>query len=127
MKLSKKFIAVPAIAITAGLGLTACGGNGNSGPSLTAGHATVSQICQSQVSNQHLQNGDGTDSNTWIVSDTAIKTYTNSAQYQANQAVPVNSSGNEVVQCGFTLDTGANMSATVTLFANGSTGLTSNN
>lgn len=36
----------------------------------------------------------------------------------------MNSSGNEVVNCEYTLDTGALFSGSVTLFANGSLGVT---
>ena len=117
MKLNKKLIAVPALAITAGLGLAACSsGSGNSGPSLTPGSATASQICKTMVNNDHLKNTlTGADTGTWIVSVSSSN---------SSDAVTPNSSGNAVASCDYTLDTGANFPATVTLFANGSTGLT---
>ena len=50
-----------------------------------------------------------------------VSSYTSgSGSIQSNQ----NSSGNEVVSCDYTLSTGADYPATVTLFANGSVGAT---
>ena len=115
MKLSKKFIAIPAIALAAGISLAACSSsNTYSGPALTAGTATARQMCQAEVSSTHLTNTlTGQDTGTWIVSSGTASTQSN-----------LNGSGNEVALCDFTLDTGADFPATVTLFADGSIGLT---
>lgn len=94
MKRGKKLIAVPALALTAGIGLAACG---NSGPALTAGSATASQVCQSMVG-QPMQNTLTGQNNGETVSS-----YTSgSGSIQSN----LNSSGNEVVSCDYTLSTG---------------------
>ena len=123
MKLNKKLAIVPAIALAAGISVTACSSGGSSGsssgPALKAGTATVSQICKAMIGTT-LQNTDtGQNTGTSIVSGGAdINT--------GYVVVPLNSSGNEVVNCEYTLDTGALFPASVTLFANGSLGVTGN-
>lgn len=93
----------------------AANSNSNSGgPALTPGSATANQICQTMVGGSDLTNTlSGQDTGTKPVSFTG-------ATIQSN----LNGSGNEVVSCDYTLNTGADFPATVTLFANGSTGLT---
>lgn len=73
----------------------------------------ASQVCQQMVG-QSLQNTlSGQNTGTSIVSSGASSIESN-----------LNGSGNEVVSCNYTLDTGADFPATVTLFANGNLGLT---
>ncbi len=117
MKLSKKIIAIPAIALAAGLGLAACGSGSGSGPALTPGSATADQIC-SAVTGMKVQNLDtGQDTGTTVSSSTPQLYW---------QALPdgkgPNASGNEVAGCTLTLDTGTELPATVTLFADGHIG-----
>jgi len=113
MKLSKRIIAIPAIALAAGLGLAACGSGSGSGPALTAGSATAHQICHAVVGMKVTNTLTGQDTGTTVVSES-------SESLPGGQAP--NASGNEVAYCSLTMDTGAGMGATVTLFANGSIG-----
>jgi hypothetical protein len=106
------FAALVVIIIIA-VSIGSSGGSGGGSADLTAGSATANQVCQTMVG-QTLQNTlTGQSSGTQPVSFTG-------ASIQSN----LNGSGNEVVSCDYTLDTGADFPATVTLFANGSTGLT---
>lgn len=121
MKLSKKIIAIPAIALAAGLSLAACGSSGSSnsgsGPALTAGSATASQICSAVPGMKVINTLTGQDTGTTVSSSTPEPYW---------QALPdgkgPNASGNEVAGCTLTLDTGTELPATVTLFADGHIG-----
>ena len=112
MKTSRKLLAIPAIALAAGLGLAACT-PGSDGPALTAGTATADQVCQSFVGKGLENTLTGQNTGTSIASYTSPSISDN-----------LNGSGNEIVSCDYTLDTGADYPATVTLFANGSLGVT---
>jgi hypothetical protein len=87
-------------------------GGGSSGPSLTAGSATAAQMCQSFVgqSVQSLLTGQNLNETVESESGAVITSR-------------LNSSGNEIAACNFTLDTGVVVPVTVTLFANGSLGM----
>jgi flagellar basal body-associated protein FliL len=88
----------------------------SSGPALTPGSATADQMCQTMVNSTSLQNTvTGQSLNETVVSYADPVITSN-----------LNASGNEVATCNFTLDTGALLPATVTLFANGSTGMVGN-
>ena len=103
------FAAVTLIAV---ISILSSIGSGSSAPALVPGQATADQICQSMVG-QSLQNTlTGQNLNEKVVSE-ADATITSN----------LNASGNEVATCNFTLDTGALLPATVTLFANGSIGM----
>lgn len=110
MELSRKIIAIPAIALAGGLSLAACSSGGSSnGPALKPGSATASQMCQAQVGSQ-VQ-----DSTTGAVTDT-VKTATPGGNTYM-------SGSNELVSCQATLaSSGTQESITVTLFPDGTTG-----
>jgi hypothetical protein len=130
MKLNKKFIAIPAIALAAGLGMAACGSSGSSAPaapaatsapassapaSLTVGSATYGQICQAAVGHsaeglsvtQVVVAGPGSGNGADKTNDTA----------EVDSSNPV---WRSVSSCTATMSDGSQSAIVVTLSANGS-------
>ncbi len=113
MKLNKKLIAIPAIAIAAGIGLAACSSNSapaaqsSAAQTLTPGTATNSQICHAAVGT----NGSGR---------LTVESATPATAYSSPEGIP--SAGNPVASCVAVMSNGVPEPINVTLFANGSVG-----
>jgi len=116
MKLNKKLIAIPAIALAAGIGLTACSSGGApqsstqtpatqaSSQALVPGTATNSQICHAAVGTS----GKGL----------TVESDTPATAYSSPEGIPASG----VASCIATMSNGVPEPMAVTLFANGSVG-----
>lgn len=89
------------------------GGRSSRTPALKPGSATADQICQAQVGSGVSNSLTGQNTGNTVVSESGATITSN-----------LNTSGNEVVTCTFTLSDGSTLPVTVTLFPNGSTGWT---
>jgi hypothetical protein len=126
MKLSKKLIAVPAIALTAGLSLAACGspssssgGGGNGGGNVgNPETATLAQICNSMVG-RHVPNVLGEETSTTITAKVKVSQGTAPGEETPAER---DTSGNPTSYCGFTYSTGQFQWRYISAYPNGSTG-----
>ncbi len=124
MKLSKKLIAVPAIALAAGIGLAACGSSGgsnNSGPALRPGSATATQVCNAIVGDAVTNTSTG--QNTGETVESATTRDTGGEPDSTSDTVGDGTAGQpEIKTCWTTLSDGTALNTEVTLFPNGSIG-----
>lgn len=118
----KKLLAVPAIALAAGLSLAACGSSGNNsaGSGGNVGNpetASGSQICNSMIG-RHVPNVLGEETSTTIVKvvPTAVQG-PGTGEYKDRD-----SSGNPVAYCDFIYSTGQAQRLYISAYPNGSTG-----